>query len=135
MLQTIDAQIAAVTSTVISPAILFPQLCTLQAPNGIFIDAGQPSGNYVDVTGLVDIPCTAQPLSTSRPGGMEAKTMGSIQAFNPLVVQLNGFYPAINDGVGLGWRAVIDGIPYDLLASNSDSQSQMTMIEVRSSAL
>lgn len=114
---------------------LFVSLCTIERPDGILIDAGQPSGNYVNVAGLVNLKCMDAPASDIRVQASEVKTLESIQDFSPQHVLLQGYYPQIEVGVGQGWRAVIDGVTLDILGVESDSQRQMTRMEVRTSAL
>ena len=112
---------------------LFPSLCTIQYPDGLLVDAGQPSGNYVIV--LANIPCTAPPMSSARIMATEVKDLEDIQAFAPRHVLLNGYYPLIVAEVSDGWQAVIDGIVFDLLGAESDSQHQMTRLGVRTSGM
>jgi hypothetical protein len=111
---------------------LFVSLCTIMAPDGTLIDAGQPSGNYVNVAGIVNIPCTAPPEAIGeRLSANETRAQDDIQAFAPRHVLLSGFFPSIQVGVSQGWIAVIDGRVYTLLGAESDSQSQMTRLRVR----
>jgi hypothetical protein len=134
MLQDIGWDIADVMDLAVSTG-LFVSLCTAQAPDGLLIDAGQPSGNYVNVTGLVDIPCMNAPMSEAKLQAAEIKALADIEAFSPRHVLLSGYYPAFDDGVHLGWRVVIDGTPYDLMGSEGDSQSQMTRLACRTSGV
>lgn len=113
---------------------LFVSLCTIQQPDGLFIDAGQPSGNFVDVAAFVNIPCTAPPTSTPKITADEKKAIDRIETFSSLHVLLNGYYPGLEYGTGKGWRAVVDGYPFDLLGAEHDSQKQMTRLAVRFSA-
>lgn len=111
---------------------LFVSLCTIQQPSGTLIDAGQPSGNYTNVAGIVNIPCTAPPEYTGeRLSANQTRMQDDVQTFAPRHVLLSGFFPAIQVGVSQGWIAVIDGNVYTLLGAESDSQSQMTRLRVR----
>ena len=114
---------------------LFDSLCTIQQPDGILIDAGQPSGNYVNVSGLVNIPCMAPPMSEARIQADEMRALEEIQAMRPLHVLLSGYHPSIEDGVSKGWIAVVDGEVLTLLGAESDSQRQMTRLSVRFSGV
>ena len=114
---------------------LFVSLCTIQQPDGVLIDAGQPSGNFIPVSGMVNIPCMAPPESTIRINASEVKSEANIQSFSELHILLSGWYPALEDGVSMGWRAVIDGQAFDLMGAESDSQGQMTRLVVRFSGL
>jgi hypothetical protein len=113
---------------------LFVSLCTIQQPDGLFVDAGQPSGNFVNVAGFIDIPCTAPPTSDLRITADEKKSLEKIETFSSLHVLLGGYYPGVEYGTGKGWRAVVDGYPFDLLGAEHDSQKQMTRLAVRFSA-
>jgi len=110
---------------------LFVSLCTIQEPDSLFMGAGQPSGNFVNVAGFVNIPCMAPPLSDVRIQAEEKNAEEKIEVFSPLHVLLNGYYPGIEIGTGQGWRAIVDGQAMDLLGAEHDSQSQMTRLAVR----
>ena len=110
---------------------LFVSLCTIQAPSGIFNASGAPDGNYVDVAGLVDIPCTAPPPSEIRIQSTELKGLAEIMAAQLKHVLLNGYYPTLEAGIRSGWQAVIDGTVYDALGAESDSQGTQTRMEVK----
>lgn len=114
---------------------LFVSLCTIQAPDGVLIDAGQPSGNYVDVDGMVDIACTAPPKSTERLSADQQRTEDDIQTFADLHVLLGGYYPAIQYGVGQGWIAIVDGQKYTLLGSDDDSQRTQTRLNLQKASV
>lgn len=114
---------------------LFVSLCTIKQPDGVLIDAGQPSGHYIDVDGLQDIACTAPPKSVERLSSEQARTQDDIQSFSPRHVLLGGFYPTIQDGVGNGWIAVIDGEVYTLLGADNDSQGTQTRLNVRQASV
>jgi hypothetical protein len=114
---------------------LFDSLCTIQQPDGVLIQAGQPSGNFINVAGLVNLPCMAPPKSDARVTATEVKTEQDIQSFSDLHVLLNAWYPQIEEGVADGWKAVIDGQQYDITGAESDSQGRMTRMVVRFSGL
>lgn len=120
---------------------LFVSLCTFMAPDGLLVDAGQPSGNYVAIAGLADIPCIAPPMGEARLQATTMRDQDDIQSFGPLHVLLSGWYPALKLGVSKGWVAVIDGDTYILepgymtMGAENDSQSQMTRIAVRFGAV
>lgn len=114
---------------------LFVSLCTIQQPDGNLIQAGQPSGTFVNVAGLVNLPCMAPPEASNRITANEVKSEHEIQTFSDLHILLNGWYPQIEDGVVNGWKAVIDGTQFDIMGAESDSQAQMTRMVVRFSGL
>lgn len=109
----------------------FGSLFTAQQPSGNLGPSGAPDGTFVDVVGLVDIPCTAPPPSSARIQATEVKELEEIMAAQLKHVLLNGYYPTLEAGVQAGWQCIIDGVAYDMLGAESDSQGQMTHAEVR----
>ena len=130
---------------VVSASGLLSSLCTCQAPSGVFDDSGAPDGNYVDVSGLVNIPCTAPPPSDARIQATEVRALAEITAAELHHVLLDNYYPAIDLGWRGGWRLMlgdndgegnlINGFAYDIMGVESDSQEQLTRIEVKLATL
>lgn len=135
MNQDVIAQGVAAVMPLALATGLFVSSCTIQQPDGQLIDAGQPSGNFVNVAGLVNIPCMAPPEANVRITASEVKSQEDIQSFSELHILLNGWYPSLEDGVAMGWRAVIDGTVFDIQGAESDSQGQMTRMVVRFSGV
>jgi hypothetical protein len=136
MNQSLTADLSKVMDDVLASGLLV-SLCTIQQPSGTLDASGQPDGHYSNVAGLVAIECISAPydFSDNRVNAMESKSLEEIMAIQVRHVLLKGYYPAIDANVKNGWRAVIDGTVYDLLGSESDSQSRMTRIKVRIAAL
>jgi hypothetical protein len=109
---------------------LFVSLCTIQGPTGNLGPGGTPDGTYADIPGLIAIPCMAAPPRNDRILATEIKTLAEIDASALLHVLLDAWYPQIENGVSVGWRAIIDGTTFDILGAESDSQGQMTRMEV-----
>ncbi len=115
---------------------LLDSLCTIQRPDGVLIDAGQPSGVFVDIAGLINIPCMAPPEATRKITANEVKSEDDIQVFSELHVLLNAWYPQVEAGVVNGWRIIVDGgPPLDIMGAESDSQHTQTRLIVRYSGL
>jgi hypothetical protein len=121
---------------------LFVSLCTIQQPDGNYGPSGAPSGVFVDVAGLVNIPCIDAVPSTLRVQATEVKSLEDIMSKGLRHVLLNDYYPmlvevlSVSEGqdvtaVGLGWRAVVDGTVYDLMGAEPDSQSQMVRLSLQ----
>ena len=125
MTQGFDYEIENVMAEVADTG-LFVSLCTLQEPSGTFTASGAPDGLYVDVPGLVGIPCMAPPINAG-----ETRTLAEIEASDMQRVLLDGYYPTVDAGWRNGWRAVVDGVAYDLAGVRSDSQSMMTELTVK----
>lgn len=123
---------------------LFVSLCTIQQPDGALDAGGAPSGTYVDVPGLVNIPCMSAPSSVGKISAQEQKSITEILATNYRHVLLAGYYGnvAITGTNGVTYygpqpnmRAVIDGTTFDILGSESDSQQTQTRMEVRQASI
>lgn len=110
---------------------LFVSLCTIQQPDGVFTVNGSPSGTYVNVTGLIAIPCMDAPKGIDRLSVEEQKLMAEVDAMRMRHVLLNDYYPVLIEAIGQNWRAVIDGTVYDLTGSEPDSQRTMTRLSLR----
>jgi hypothetical protein len=127
--QGLQLEIAAVMPAALATG-LFVSLATFQAPDGLTGSSGEPSNAYIN-TDLVDIPCMNAPISDARIEALELKALQEIEASSLRHVLLNAWYPQIEDGAANGWRCVVDGVTYDLLGSESDSQGTQTRIELK----
>ena len=113
----------------------FQSLCTIQGPDGLLGPSGAPSGTYANIAGLVAIPCQDEAPSMARIQATEVRDLAEIMSLNLRHVLLDGYFPTIAKNTQ--WRAVItaaDGVTvtvYDVMGGESDSQAQMTRIEVR----
>ena len=126
MNQGIQFEIASVMPTAYALGV-FVSACTIQQPTGALDAAGYPTGAWTTVSGLVNIPCMDAPPSQARVQSTEIKSLAETLAVAPRHVLLNGYYPTIVSQ----WRALIDGVAYDILGSESDSQSGQTRMELR----
>jgi|HubBroStandDraft_4_1064222.scaffolds.fasta_scaffold01415_9 hypothetical protein len=117
--------IAAVMPEAIQ-AGLFVSLCTVQEPDGLQTADGSPSGNWLNISGLVDIPCMDGPEADNRIRAKLEKNPRYIEGFVFRHVLLAGYYPAIEENDN--WRAIVDGVAYDPLGVESDSQGTQTRL-------
>lgn len=132
MYQGITLDIAAVMPAVVATGLLV-SLCTVQAPDNTFGASGAPSGLYADVAGLVSIPCMDAPLSVGGIDADEAKALAEVASRSVRHVLLNQYYAQL-DGLNwgaIGWRAIVDGIMYDILGAERDSQSSQTRLRLQ----
>ena len=114
-------------------------LCTMQVPSSALTDSGFPvtvpdASAWVDVVGLVDIPCQVAPNSVLRVQATTVKTIAEQEALNSSHVLLYGYYPAVETVWRNGGRAVINGDIYphdDILGVESDSQHTQTRMALR----
>jgi hypothetical protein len=118
---------------------LFVSLCTIQNPDGTLDASGAPTGNFVPIPGLVAIPCTAPPTSDARIQATEAKSLDEILSFQLHHVLLNGYYEPLFPPVP---RTALQALiapasdptnteAFEVMGFESDSQYQMTRIELR----
>lgn len=126
----IASAVAAVMPAAIATG-LFTSSCTIQRPDGLTKGAGQPSGVYITV--LADIQCMKAVPGFSAIVANEKKTIEENQATGLWHVLLNGYYPeASPDGqIPTDWRALVDGVYYDILAVDHDSQNTQTRLELQ----
>jgi len=115
---------------------LFVSLCTVEQPDNLFSDSGFPSGNFLPISGVVNIPCTAPPPNVIRVQASEDKKLDGVQSIVPSHVLLNGYFVQIPWAVvnRPALRAVIDGQIFEVLGVEHDSQKQMTRLSVRVAA-
>lgn len=130
MLQSIgyDFQQAATEAQVWSGALV--SLCTIQQPSGT-VTNGAPDNTFSSVAGLVNIPCMDAVLSPGAISATEVKSLEEIMAAAFRHVFLNGCYPQLLAAAGKGWRAIVDGVTYDLLGAEDDSQGVMTRLKLQ----
>ena len=133
-----------VAAAQIMPAVakegLFNSLCTIQKPDGLRTPDNAPSGNYVNVAGLISIPCMDAVLAPGNIEATEAKELEEIMSKSYRHVALNGYYPILFTGAvfmggpggqQLGWQALVDGVTYDLLGAEPDSQNTQTRLKLQ----
>jgi hypothetical protein len=134
MLQNLQYEMGAVMPAATLTG-LFVSLCTIQQPDVLYNPGGSPSGNYVNVVGFVNLPCMDAPPSIARVQATEVKALAEIMAKGLRHLLLGGYYPTLTTGqttvTGQGWRAVVDGVAYDILGAEPDSQNTQTRLELQ----
>ncbi len=128
MLQSLQYDIQAVMLEALATG-LFVSVCDINMPDGLLTADGSPSNNFIAVNGMTGIPCMSAPTSNLRIVATEHKTQAEIESVNTGHVLLSGWYPILQTQTN--WQAVIDGVKYDILGAESDSQMQMTRLEVQ----
>jgi hypothetical protein len=131
---TIEGLIAEVMPYALSTG-LFVSTCDIQAFAGFFDDGGAPAFGrggipYTPVDGLQGIPCMSAPMSTGSVGAGETKTASEILGTQTRHVLLGGYYPQI-PAQNANWRAVIDGVIWDITGAESDSQATQTRLALK----
>jgi hypothetical protein len=112
---------------------LMLSVCTVQAPSGNLGASGAPDGTYTDVSGLVNIACMNAPESTGNIAATEVKNIAEIMSVSLRHVLLNGYFSQL-DGLNwgtIGWHAIVDGVDYDILGAERDSQFTQTRLKLR----
>ena len=130
----VQVAIAGVMPAAIATGLL-SSLATFQSPSADYDSAGAWDGTWDDVAGLVDIPCTAPPISDAKISATEARQLDQILANEYHHVLLDAWYQQLDEGWRNGWRVVIDGTAYEIAGVESDSQGQMTRVTARISSL
>jgi len=127
MNQTTNLSLGAVL-TAVEDAGLFSSLCTIQSPSQAPDALGQQNlSTFTNRSGMVDIPCMKAPEFIPNVRGGEMMLPGWTSEHNSFHVILDGYYPTINQKD----RAVIDGIPLEVMSVESDSQRIMTRMSCR----
>ena|SRR5690242_7499541 len=132
MNQSLQIDVTIVMETVRASGLL-TSLCTVKTPPADTedFDAGgalKPDAVWPELSGVVDVPCTAPPLQTTdNVSALELKSMMEIQAKSVRHVLLDGYYPTIEEH----FRAEIDGVDFDITNVESDSQKQMTRLAIQ----
>lgn len=122
---------------------LYVSLIQFQEPAGTFGGSGAPTGTFVNVPGLVDrftgasaIGCMDSPLAPGTISALEAKALGEIESEGIRHVSLNGYYPAVvanwqSENANMNWRAIVDGVTYEVFGAETDSQTTQTRVKLR----
>ena len=118
---------------------LFVSLATIQAPDGLINPDGTPSNGFTNL--YVDIQCIDSVPSDAKIQATEAKDLQEIESKGFRHVLLAQHFadapatpgdPNAQEGwSGLGYRAIVDGVVYDILGAENDSQRQMTRMELQ----
>lgn len=111
---------------------LFVSLFTLLAPPAAQGPTGNPTGMWMSVAGVTNIPCMDAPPSPTRVQANEIRQMEEIMAMGLRHVLLSQcFVTAPTTWVGGGYRATVDGTLYDICGVENDSQNQMNRVELK----
>lgn len=126
----IQDAIARVMPAAVDTGLLI-SLCTIQSPGQGYTPGGSPAYTYNDVAGLVNIQCMDAVMSLGNIQATEVKQLDEIKSAGYRHVFLNGYYPTIVANVKNGWRAVVDGVVYDLVGAEPDSQNTQTRLSLQ----
>jgi hypothetical protein len=130
MLQSIYPEIQNFMPQAISGGT-FQSLATLQAQSTTQGPTGNPLNTFANVTGLINIPCMDAPPSMARVQATEVKAVSEIMSKGMRHVLLNQCFPDAINWSSYGYRCVVDGVTYDLLGAENDSQLTQTRLDMQ----
>ena len=131
MLQTFAYAISQVMPMAQLPGN-FDSLATLMAPpTGQGATGNPPSGPYTPVAGVINIPCMDAPPSIARVNATELKDVAEIMSKGMRHVLLNKCFADAPNWSGKGYEVVVDGVTYDLLGAENDSQNIQTRLDMQ----
>ena len=134
MLQNLQAALSRVMPAATRTG-LFVSRATFQARAGDPGEQADPLGQvnllpsgYANVDGLVNIPCMFAPQSVPTPSqGDTVRTEQQFETKTEFHLLLNAYYPAVQQR----YLVIVDGVTYEVMGVESDSQDQMTRCAVR----
>ena len=142
MLQSLAYDINQAVAEAFNSGLFVPTI-QFKQPDGTFGPSGAPSGNYVNVPGLVDlftgasaIGCMDSPLSPGTISALEAKSLTEIEGQGIRHLMLDGYYPQVvtnfqAENANMNWRGVVSGINYEVFGVETDSQRTQTRVKLR----
>jgi hypothetical protein len=110
---------------------LYPSLGTLQQMVQDQGPTGNPTGNWQNVAGVVNIPCGDAPPSVARVQATEMKDVAEIMAKGLRHVLLNQCFLDAPNWAGQQSRFTVDGITYEVLGAENDSQLTQTRLDLQ----
>lgn len=130
MNQTLDYEVAAVMPAAYATG-RFVSVCTFLLPDGSLGPSGAPSNVFALIVGLTNIPCMDAPKSIDRILADEMRQTPEIQAEALRHVLLNSWYPAAKDAWRAGAQATVDGVMYNVVGVEDDSQNTQTRMTLQ----
>lgn len=95
--------------------------CTIQAATDTAGSTGEITQVWADVAGLVSLPCNIAPVSISERRGTERTVeLGTHKVY------LQAYYATVT----AMQHAIVDGVTYNILSVEQDSQSAVTVLRV-----
>ena len=130
MLQTIYPEVQNFMPQAVSGGT-FQSLATLQSQSTTQGPTGNPLNVYTNVPGVVGIPCMDAPPSIARVNATELKDVAEIMSKGMRHVLLNQCFLDAANWSGKGYRVIVDGVTYDLLGAENDSQLTQTRVDLQ----
>jgi len=130
MLQTLAYALSQVMPAAQKTGLL-GSLASFYAPPTTQGPTGNPTGSYLPVAGLQSIPCMDAPPSIARVQATEVKDVAEIMSKGLRHVLLNQCFAEAPNWSALAYRVSIDGVMYDLLGAENDSQQTQTRLDLQ----
>lgn len=136
MNQGFTSELLAVMPAVLATGLL-SALCTIQRQNGTYSDSGQPDlteTGFANLPGHINLACMSAVPSVARVQATEVKQLRDILAKQFRHTLLKGYYPDIEQDdiavITLVGPSAPAPIRFDILGVESDSQQNMTRLEL-----
>jgi hypothetical protein len=110
---------------------LFVSLATVMVPASSQGATGNYTGPYTALPECTNIACMDAPPSMTRVQATEVKAVAEIMASGLRHVLLSICLTDAPNWAGNGYRVIVDGIEYDLLGAENDSQLTQTRLDLR----
>jgi len=110
---------------------MFPSLATLQQLVQDQGPTGNPTGAWVNVSGVVNVPCKDAPASIARIQATEMKDVAEIMAKGLRHVLLNQCFLNAPNWAAMATRMVVDGFTYEVLGAENDSDTIQTRVDLQ----
>lgn len=139
MYQGLAYDTAAVVPAVIASGLPI-SLVTMQRPTGEqtadgspLLSGGDSGDGWNNVPGLINLTAMNAPESDLRIRADQDKRMELVEGFQYRHLWIAGYYPVIQENAN--WRAMVDGVAYDVKGVESDSQTTQTRLKLQISSI
>ena len=130
MLQTIYPEVQNFMPQAVSGGT-YQSFFTLQTLDQTQGPTGNPVGTWSNVAGVVNIACQDAPPSIARIQATEVKAVAEILAKGMRHVALTKCFLDATMWAGMAARATVDGITYEVLGAENDSQLTQTRVDLQ----
>jgi hypothetical protein len=110
---------------------LFVSLATVMVPGQTQGPTGNFTGTFTPLPECTNVACMDAPPSIARVQATEVKAVAEIMAKGMRHVLLSICLLDAPSWAGNGYRVIVDGITYDLLGAENDSQLTQTRIDLQ----
>jgi hypothetical protein len=114
---------------------LFVSMATILSPSVTQGPTGNTTSEFTAIDGLTDIQCMNAPLSEARISSTEMKDVSRVIAAGMRHVLLASFFPNCKEWNELGYACTVDGVLYDIIGAEADSQEIMTRLHLQRAEL